>query len=539
MRLASESDVQDDLAPSPGNENYTKNQVTCPRDLENFARLWIRCTGAGKSLFASGQLTMKLAWRPAAGTTPAINVYDAAPKHGVSTNAGGTDYLTDAPTANDQAFYQYSTSRGKAGAGAPLELSLLNSTFSQPTDDPHNIYLLFEGAARGQGRLVVRLYKDSNQIAESDAVYMDLRNVKELYERWTVGDGNGGTPNAVAAPSTEGLNGLTGLQYSSGDPGLSITNDANGNAYILYVHGWNMHPWEKDAFAETMLKRLYWQGYKGKFGAFQWPTTVGVLYYDSGEYTAWQSAIPLESKLHDLSSQYTGVYVLAHSMGNVVVGEALRRASQDGYGNLVNTYVATQAAVPGNCYDPSLAGSDLLDFGPLGIYGPTTPNIYNSWLAVNAAGNLANYYNVNDWALGWWQVDQRTKPDSYSGPHSPYNYPGDPNTPPVEFGFYAYYGLSGQYALDLGSATNVMDRYEIMAFASEPRSKALGGVPSVAGFSPLNLAMNPPWPTDTYAGHDYSVHLWHSGQFEFTNADMQGYWQQLLKQFFNLPTTVP
>jgi hypothetical protein len=33
-----------------------------------------------------------------------------------------------------------------------------------------------------------------------------------------------------------------------------------------------METWEKDRYAETAFKRLYWQGYQGRFGSFRWPT---------------------------------------------------------------------------------------------------------------------------------------------------------------------------------------------------------------------------------------------------------------------------
>ena len=36
--------------------------------------------------------------------------------------------------------------------------------------------------------------------------------------------------------------------------------------YILFVHGFNLETWVKDRFAETEFKRLYWQGYQGRFG---------------------------------------------------------------------------------------------------------------------------------------------------------------------------------------------------------------------------------------------------------------------------------
>ena len=54
--------------------------------------------------------------------------------------------------------------------------------------------------------------------------------------------------------------------------------------------------------------------------------------YDNSEFTAWRSAVGLLNKLNDLSAKYPGrAYLLGHSMGNVVAGEALRLAvSQPG-----------------------------------------------------------------------------------------------------------------------------------------------------------------------------------------------------------------
>jgi hypothetical protein len=322
---------------------------------------------------------------------------------------------------------------------------------------------------------------------------------------------------------------------------LSVPSDPNGNKYILFVHGWNLPPWEKDAFAETALKRLYWQSYKGKFGTFQWPTTyyetaaaLPVTCYDDGEFTAWQSAVPLEQLLVALHGGYgSNVYVLAHSMGNVVTGEALRLAGQNGVQLLVNTYVATQAAVPGACYDPLLDGEDPL---PTTWGSIKTPNIYDGWLASgqSAVGARADFCNVNDFALTLlWEPDQETKPDSG------YSYAGT-DFSQIQDLFET--GLAN--GLHLGNSANVQDRYQIMAYAAQPRSLALGAVldVSINAFGPTQSL--PPsatqagvWPTDTFNEPNglYSSHVWHSAEFLFTNADQQNYWNTLMKRF-GLPT---
>ena len=108
--------------------------------------------------------------------------------------------------------------------------------------------------------------------------------------------------------------------------------------YILFVHGWNLETLEKDRYSETAFKRLYGQRYQGRFGEFRWPTgngfpgIIGILAdarnYDNSENVAWKSAVGLLNLLVKLNGEYSGnVYLMAHSMGDVVAGEALRLAT--------------------------------------------------------------------------------------------------------------------------------------------------------------------------------------------------------------------
>ena len=629
--IPNESTVQDSLDPLDSNGNWlpTNSQagavtgvpgvVTCTRDLQNFARLWMSIGGLSQAI-TSGNITVGLEWHSNTGDAtngwgandgaPAINIYEAAPKHGTTVNTGGTDYLTDynvdptQETANDQwtgtnpvTGDKFGVALGTIAKGQTFYFPA--RTFNGMTSTNALTYFLFEGAARGTGRLVITFNTGTTgnytKIGESGGVYMDLKDIKELYERYTVGDGptpgvnagGGGTPAAAAVISGDRLPpGVpSGLTYASTTSGLSVPTDTNGNKYILFVHGWNMPPWEKDAFAETMLKRLYWQGYKGKFGTFQWPTTYSsssidtinklqeISSYDDGEFTAWQSALPLEKllvALHSPNAYGNNVYLLAHSMGNVVAGEALRIAGQSGAGQLVNSYVASQAAVPANCYDPAMLVSDPLSYSTDrtvsgatisgGSYGPDTPEIYSSWLASASAAvpTKSNFFNVNDYALGYWQLDQVLKPDIRG---YVYYYANDDLTTvqdlfqkssypdlPTAQSFIKLHPLNPNnivsggvtvvtVPLQLGDATNVHGRYEIMAYAAEPRSLALGAVSDAAANGVFAVSQNLPavWRADS-PGHNYELHQWHSAEFRFTNPDQENYWNALLNQFRLLPS---
>lgn len=578
--------VQDALDPAVGPPNHQDGRIVCARELENLFRVAVRLKGACLvEAVASNEVMVGMAWRPMASNddvsgwalgdgSPLVNVYAMAPKHGEAWPTGGREYLDDFATSNDQATnltvtienfppltVGYGVAMGSVGKGAPLVLNnfaeypqtIPFGSLHRPNADHPNLYMLVEGAARGKGRLGVTLGGDANDLGATNlygAVHLDLRNIKELYERWTVGDGNGGNPANDAAISTARLPaGVNGLSYES-DLGLSDPDAPEGGKYILYVHGYNMRPWEKDAFAETMVKRLYWSGYKGKVGAFQWPCTfgaIGKLLYDESEFTSWKTAPPLRAKLTSLLTQASGTYLLAHSQGNVAVGEALRMSYQAQADEqlpivpLLECYVASQAAIPVHCYDPDKPlPQDFFDTwrtvgeGWFGIdlsirpSGPDTPNIYPNWMRLQAVTRRVNFYNPNDWALArWvWETDQALKPNSTVGPNVPYRFAGNTEATPVEDSFVAG-PLELPIPLHLGTPSNLQNRHEIMSFAAESRCRALGTTANTANFqSELNLSTA--WGGVDFNGRDFSDHCWHSAQFRFSYAEQKAYWKQLL-----------
>jgi hypothetical protein len=473
--LGSNIDITDNVTSYRGKVDWQLNNIPSERDLKDFARLWLNF-GALQSAIASGNIYVGLKWVPPTGNTTFDSLPQPAIKLYVATESdGGSQYLTDPSTAEDQLisgvtvggnlYYAIPDISGVAANStivAPpasgtrdYDFVLPKEIFANVTTSNSTIHFLFEGCAAGQGQLSVVLltYNGTGYTEISSAgggVSFDLEDIKNLYERWTVGQGNGnitesaGTATLPAASANLSTNLLpdgqmTAFAYDDDHLGLSVSGDADENKYILFVHGWNQPPWERDAFAETMLKSLYWQRYKGKFGMFEWPTTYGysgVLMpasFDIGDYIAFASAAPLASLLGSLYSTYqeedetSDVYVMAHSHGNLVVGEALRMAGQAGGSDIVNTYVAAQAAIPAEAYDPSMVSSASLSFGvtnvtipgyltlPLsGNFGPGTADIFSGWIAPGnstpAVSAKANFYNTNDWALNLWNTNEIIKP---------------------------------------------------------------------------------------------------------------------------------
>ena len=272
--------------------------------------------------------------------------------------------------------------------------------------------------------------------------------------------------NCIAIPAYDGLPpGVGSFQYS-----YDSQTDIN-TPYILHVHGSNMEPWEKDRFAETMYKRLYWQGYQGRFGSFRWPTASGYspvlsppseAFFGEIEDTAWLSAIGLKNLLTRLDILYPDqVQLSAHSMGNIAAGEALRQATS----TLVQTYTAFQGSVPAQDYDtnaPTLTVSP--DAGE--------PNVYaHYWNATNAqyfagvigSARYVNFFNTNDFVLDHWLAYQPDKPVSY-----------------LDYGYTSgnYWQIvSGEYDY-LHFPTNT---YQIFSFCQQAKCNCIGEQGSLGG----------------------------------------------------------
>ncbi len=140
----------------------------------------------------------------------------------------------------------------------------------------------------------------------------------------------------------------------------------------IFVHGWRLKYTDFMNWSDTSYKRLWHQGFRGKFYAFRWPTysadnTVfrnnsfdnwqdqhapvppGCFTYDASEYRAWLCGPALASWVNSLPHPSTKRNLFAHSMGNVISGAALRA------GMVVENYALCNAAMAAMAYDPNPA----------------------------------------------------------------------------------------------------------------------------------------------------------------------------------------
>jgi len=556
------------------------------RDLEDFVALAIRIQPWQAGMSALKDVKVKLR---TSGFS--INVFEGKwgqPRTGgQSTTLLSGEHVTDRGIAREQVQAQwisalpdtYGLPQSATRAGS-RELKL--KWFDVYKDGVAR--LLFEGITGSEACLTqpdtcfleVTIEDEKGHAIISKKLYMTLHPVKAFYDHYTVGVGQSDAPS------------ITPLRVHDAVFRLTPETQENRDKYIVFVHGWRMKNAERVNFAETALKRLYWSGYDGKFGFFSWPTDwfykpsylsrgesalkalADPQNYSRSEAIARRTAPALTQWLEQLGH---GVRVFAHSMGNVVVSEALRQFTGT---QLMTTYVATQAAEVAGAYDPTAQDMDVdlsflqdvvpgcsgrpafevawrclnNDNGniqdiPPDKYRYTVPNPhdfdatqwgtnYYSGIAAKA-GRIVNFNNFEDAALDAWRLQQVTKPDNDGlpgGNDSTWEYEATKDSTQPGF-FFDHFWVDPPGGVDpvnhyqelVWDAPDVNGRgnSEILAHIIPGRTLPLGQAGDATGEIGSSVDMNSKY---TFRTSNYD----HSAQFLSDFSSREVYWRNLIEE---------
>jgi hypothetical protein len=299
----------------------------------------------------------------------------------------------------------------------------LPSTYWQDVSaSDSKLHFIFEGCAKGTAKLTTVIKFGSSAEVEGAGVWIKLMDVQEMFERGKV-DAPMSEPDNVPDP------------WVTNEPlTFQSTSDLNGHAfqadpdeakqYIIHVHGWRMSYHEAQTWANTSFKRLWQLGYKGRYAFFSWPTYSpatsefnGYLTYNKSEYRAWLSGAALKSYMHSLPSGYTKS-IMAHSMGNVVVGSAFRQ----GMGGISN-YSLLNSAMAAQAYDPTRIDYPTRQT-PDTDSDPTVQTRFGlSSKFSGITAKVTNFYLEDDFATKIWGDNQTlNKPQGILAPLHRYGY---------------------------------------------------------------------------------------------------------------------
>ena len=231
--------------------------------------------------------------------------------------------------------------------------------------------------------------------------------------------------------------------------------------------------------------------------------TPGGLTYNPSEYRAWLSGPALANFVNGLPNS-NARYLIAHSMGNVVSGAALRSNMQ------VTRYAMCNSALAAMAYDASIVDNNYQtpdtdsDAGVRQNFGLASK--------VNPASTeIVNFSLGPDRALGAWDANnQFFKPQSFA-----------------DLSGYAYNPSNavGSRLLYLSTFLNVKvitSTPEAMGYVTRSRSRAAGGKPETGGSvgSFVNMGVG---------GFEFGNE--HSAEWAYSIQKTYPFWKEVLKKF--------
>lgn len=513
------NDDDDDVDGSGGTYDHVpvvepdqqNNSIDYIRDLEDLARLAFGINGFWDQI-KSGEVQVGFKWSDISEGNPSINIFRQADQSGEA-----VQYFVDENEAENQS---YSGIFGETNASKVISVSGTTSTyFPQSFIDKLPIvsapsYLLFEGAAKGKGKLNLVL-KVNGQEVVCDGPWIKLMDVRQFYTR--------GRTSLTATQISDPWNSPNPPAITSvPDNTPEFVADPNETEQcIIHVHGWRMTEGDSRSWSEMTFKRLWQLHYKGRFATFRWatfsddthPPILGQdlpskLTYNRSEYRSWLCGPALAQFVNGLP--YEGsCYLIAHSMGNVISGKALQT------GMNVNRYVMCNAAMAAMSYDPSITNLPLSSSStPDTDSDPATvafglKNRFNDNLTTRI-----NYYLPKDEALASWVANQvLNKPELFT--FSGYYY--DPSDTP---GNKIYYGA-------LPARRNVTSLAEAMGHVVKSRSDAVGAVGNTNGSISSKVGMD-----------GFGFDKEHSAEWNWSLTSSYKFWRKLFVSF-QIPTTAP
>ncbi|MGH1472516.1 MAG: alpha/beta hydrolase [Cellvibrionaceae bacterium] len=492
------NDDQDNIAlyeSWPHDEPDLSNEtIGSPRDMEDFARLHVKLGGT----IDTQSEFLEFAFLATSGV-PEIQLWLSEDKE------GRRGYVLDESMALAQ-IESASQSLGKVSPEKTLRIPIDSQLLQRVHND--RLSFLFEGVSEGQGALTVRIISNNGdpQIASSP-LYIGLRPIKTFYERIGID-----WPKDIKAPWK--------YKFSQPpQPNLIWKAEEMEHPFrrpwyedhnvIVWVHGWI--PQDDENYRrtlvfsfETMLKRLWHQGYRGRIVHFRWPTLKkrNFIGMQESEYRAYKSALVLVNYVNNLPKDKR-VHTTAHSLGGSLLMEAVKLGLDS------ESAVFQVSAVPAESLDKreslrlseKMKGSDqALDVSFSGYAEASKTRIYN-------------LYNPKDFTWFGWNLIQNVAKPFQSWTH--------------RYIIREHAEPSRQVKLKswLFFSRPVLDHHEIMALAVSANSQALGGEGRVQGAVDASYNINLP---------PYNFETDHVAMWRWNPQKVMPYFNLLLDSF-NLP----
>jgi hypothetical protein len=485
--------------------------IKTSRDLEDFTRVKIK-VGIPLQQLQEGTSKVGLKFKNSTSTAPVVRIWPN------ESDVGSRDYLTDGTAAVRQ--------RSKTCIGDTYtETAFIPKSYWLGRSDSE-AHLIFEGVRKGVGELVLMIKPENASEIESASIHLNLLDVREMYQRARI------VNKAEQIPDPWGDD-TPPAQTWAWDPWnwlYSEDPDAEPVTAVM-VHGWRLKYMDFMNWSDTSYKRLWHQGFKGKFYSFRWATfsgdnngihdrvdeqlealadiehsiipPPGGLTYNDSEYRAWLCGPALANFVNQLPNPGKR-HLFAHSMGNVISGSALRS------GMLIDKYAMCNSAMASMAYDyrkvhPANSGYKTPDTDT-DLTIRETYGLANKVAQLPKMPKISNFCLRNDTALkGWLTGNAFFKADNYK--------------------YYYYRENSGvtQYKLYFNPAPeyikNVTSVPEAMGYVTQSRSLPAGTDFEAGGSINDGIVSMNSWFGTT-----------HSAQWRWSNQKTHLFWGKLFEK---------
>lgn len=523
-----QDDVEVDEPVNVTTQDSADATISTKRDLEDFCRLSLK-VGIDLATLQSGN--KKIGLRLISSTSPTSSIR-CWPNQ---SDQGDDSYVNDGAAAASQI--------AKASFAEPGGAIMIPPSYWSGHGDS-TAHLIFEGMAKGEGKLVITILdSQGTKIGEGGELHLKLLDVREMYQRARI-------ENSAEQIDDPWVDDNPPAQTWAWDPwNWPYDEDPDAeNVTAIFVHGWRLKYSDFMNWSDTSYKRLWHQGFKGKFYSFRWATfsadnnglpygldenlegtkfPPGGLTYNASEYRAWLCGPALASWVNQLPNAGKRS-LFAHSMGNVITGAALRA------GMSVQRYALCNAAMPAMAYDPNPAlrnipyTNDPLPNIWVALEPHKTPDtdpssaireVYGLQNKFNETSGLPPMFNFGlplDEALGSWTANNKFfKPDSDS--HS-YYYQETPIAPNISYKLLQ--------VPPGGNPREVASQSEAFGYVTKSWTRTAGSElrtgDSIKDFQNMN-----DWGEDAnHAGFDKT----HSAQWRWNNQSTRLFWLRLSQE---------
>ena len=513
---------------------YDRETIATKRDLEDFCRLQVQ-VGISNQQLRDGDLQIGLMFQNSSEGSPGIHIWNN------QSPAGNLDYLEDDAAASSQialaAFEKFS----------PDQVTLIPKSYWASRGDS-TAHLIFEGTTTGTGKLVVTIHDPyGKRLCDGSGIWMKLLDVRQMYQRARIVNEPGQIPDPWA-------NANPPAQTWKWDPWKWPYSEDPDAAKItaVFVHGWRLKYMDYMNWSDTSYKRLWQQGFKGKFYSFRWPCFSGdnnsIPYgvdekleelsasdylpifppggttYNASEYRAWLCGPALAGFVNQLPNPGKRS-LFAHSMGNVIAGAALKSQMSVQFYAMCNSAMAAMAynSDPILKIDPTTNNEWDKIFNSLDPDHKTPDTNHDP--AIRTDYGLENKFNLtsiptvfsfglpNDQCLGKWSLN-----NLYFKPNAQYLY--------EDYSILKPFPLVYQ-ATPLSPFRSVTGVPEAMGYVTKSITRTAGSdLRTVGSINGRCQDMSNWGPNANHSGFGKC----HSAQWRWNNQSTHLFWEMLIEQ---------